>query len=255
MKSYVEVEHEIDVVVEVEHRGAVGHRDEAHHSWPEPLKCWYQQLSGMAKIEPAFHSKVMRAPALFHTVVEPRPVEDHDHLLEQMMPRLQLLAGRDLADVAIVGSARGLVVDEHALGRPRLAQGFRSTVRRFGHVLRADDVEPVVAHEAQIGRFLLGLELFRQFLRNEHVLGHEFLLRLGRRCPSGGPLFSGLQWFSSLTGPAAMLSRPTREARMRSRHFDRVTQPPLLARRGFWNGGLDVLKRTGCGFAPSGRKS
>ncbi len=42
-------------------------------SRPEPLKCWYQQFSGMAKIEPAFHSKVMRAPALFHTVVEPRP--------------------------------------------------------------------------------------------------------------------------------------------------------------------------------------
>jgi hypothetical protein len=27
----------------------------------------------MAKIAPAFHSKVTRAPASFHTVVEPRP--------------------------------------------------------------------------------------------------------------------------------------------------------------------------------------
>ena len=43
-------------------------------SWPEPLKCWYQQLSGIAKIDPAFHSKVTRAPELFQTVVEPRPV-------------------------------------------------------------------------------------------------------------------------------------------------------------------------------------
>ncbi len=36
------------------------------------MKCWYQQLSGIAKIAPAFHSKVTRAPAWFHTVVEPR---------------------------------------------------------------------------------------------------------------------------------------------------------------------------------------
>ena len=43
-------------------------------SRPEPLKCWCQQLSGMANSAPAFHSKVMRWPASFHTVVEPRPL-------------------------------------------------------------------------------------------------------------------------------------------------------------------------------------
>jgi hypothetical protein len=30
-------------------------------------------LSGMAKMAPAFHSKVTLAPASFHTMVEPRP--------------------------------------------------------------------------------------------------------------------------------------------------------------------------------------
>jgi hypothetical protein len=40
---------------------------------PEPLKCWCQQLSGIANMAPAFHSKVMRRPASFHTLVEPRP--------------------------------------------------------------------------------------------------------------------------------------------------------------------------------------
>src|SRR2546422_4304391 len=38
----------------------------------EPLKCWCQALSGTAKIAPAFHSKLMRFPAVFQTAVEPR---------------------------------------------------------------------------------------------------------------------------------------------------------------------------------------
>ena len=42
-------------------------------SLPDPLKCWCQQLSGIANIAPAFHSKVTRWPASFHTLVEPRP--------------------------------------------------------------------------------------------------------------------------------------------------------------------------------------
>ena len=127
----------------------------------------------MAKIEPAFHSKVTRAPALFQTVVEPRPDEDHDHLLVEMMLRLELLAGRDLADVAVVGGARGLVVDEHALGAVAAPRpGLQVDGGEVGDVLRADDVETFAAHEAQIGRILLGLELFRQLLGNECVLGH-----------------------------------------------------------------------------------
>ena len=42
-------------------------------SLPEPLKCWCWQLSGIAKIAPAFHSKLTRLPASFQTAVEPRP--------------------------------------------------------------------------------------------------------------------------------------------------------------------------------------
>ena len=42
-------------------------------SLPEALKCWCEALSGIAKIAPFFHSKVIFAPASFHTVVEPRP--------------------------------------------------------------------------------------------------------------------------------------------------------------------------------------
>jgi hypothetical protein len=88
-----------------------------------------------------------------------------------MVLRRERLARRDLADVAVVRRARGLVVDDHALAalaRPRLELDRA----QIGHVLRADDVEPLAAHEAQIGRILLGLEFVRQFLRDDCVLGH-----------------------------------------------------------------------------------
>ena len=133
----------------------------------------------MAKIAPAFHSKVTRAPALFQTVVEPRPDRTRIISSNRWCCGSSLLARRDLADVAVVGGARGLVVDEHALAalaRPRL-QFDGAQVR---HVLRADDVEPLAAHEAQIGRILLGLEFVRQFLRDDRVLGHG--------CPPGRSL-------------------------------------------------------------------
>ncbi len=42
-------------------------------SLPEPLKCWCMVFSGIAKMAPAFHSKLTFAPASFQTVVEPRP--------------------------------------------------------------------------------------------------------------------------------------------------------------------------------------
>src|SRR5437660_278722 len=83
----------------------------------------------------------------------------------------ELASRRDLADIAVVRGARGLVVDEHALAgaaRPRLELD-RAQIR---HILRADDVEPLAAHEAQIRRILLGLELVRQLLRDDRFLGH-----------------------------------------------------------------------------------
>src|SRR5437660_613055 len=49
--------------------------------------------------------------------------QHQDHLLEQMVLRLEFLARRDLADIAVVRRARGFVVDEYAfavLARPRL---------------------------------------------------------------------------------------------------------------------------------------
>src|SRR5450759_3762612 len=76
--------------------------------------------------------------------------QDQDHLLEQMAGWLQLLARRDLADIAIVGGARSLVVDVDALAgaaRPRLELDRA----QIGNILGADDVEPFGANEPQIG--------------------------------------------------------------------------------------------------------
>src|SRR4029079_10683051 len=105
--------------------------------------------------------------------------QHEDHLFEQVVLRLEFAARRDLADVAIVGRAGGLVVDEHALAalaRPRLQFGGA----QVWHVLRADDVEPLAAYEAQIGRILFGLEFVRELLRDDRVLGHGY--------PPGGSL-------------------------------------------------------------------
>src|SRR2546423_480752 len=73
------------------------------------------------------------------------------------------VAGRNLQDVAVVGGARRLVIDEHGLGavappRPRL----QLDGAQVGHVLRADDVEALAAHESQVRRVFLGPEFLSQ---------------------------------------------------------------------------------------------
>ena len=117
-------------------------------------------------------------------------VEDHDHLLVEMMLRRELLPRRDLADVAVVGIARVLVVDDDAFGvapRPRL----QIDGAQIWDVLRVDDVEALVAHEAHIGRILLGPKLVRQFLGDDEILVLPFGRLFGRfSVPIPGP-FAG----------------------------------------------------------------
>src|SRR5262245_15832548 len=88
-------------------------------------------------------------------------IENEDHLLEQMARRGETLPGRDLAHIAIIRGARGLVVDEHSVAAaPR--PGLELDRAQARYVVRADDVEPLATHEAQIGRVLLGGEFLRQ---------------------------------------------------------------------------------------------
>ena len=188
------VEDEIDVVIEVHHRRRIGDADIARRLLPRAV----EMLVPAVERDREHRARLpLEGDALAGVVPDAgraAAVEDQDHLLVELALRLELLAGRDGADVAVVRDARGVVVDEDAAAaaaRPGL-EFHRAQVR---HVLRADDVEPLRAHPAQIGRVLLGREFLGEFLGN----GRDFwpsdapfepdfgaTLVLGRRCVNGG---------------------------------------------------------------------
>src|SRR5258708_1339415 len=72
-------------------------------------------------------------------------IENEDHLLIELALRSELAARGDLADVAVVGKPRGVVVDIDAFAaatRP----GLELDRAQVGHILGADDVEAFAAH-------------------------------------------------------------------------------------------------------------
>src|SRR5262249_54009576 len=159
--------------------------------------------------------------------------QHQDHLLEQVVLRRERLPRRDLADVAVVRGARGLVVDEHALAvlaRPGLELD-RAQVR---HVLRADDVEPLGAHEPQIGRVLLGLELVGHLLRDDRILGHRGASRVAvlvalvyqRRAGRGNAL-----WRTDLRRPERLRSAGRWTAACATITLDARNWPLTVTRR------------------------
>ena len=75
-------------------------------------------------------------------------VEHQDHLLEQLALRRELLARRDLADVAVVGGARGVVIDVDA-GAAAPRPGLQLDGAQVAHIMRADDVETFLAYPAR----------------------------------------------------------------------------------------------------------
>src|SRR3954463_7350446 len=111
-------------------------------------------------------------------------IQYKNHFLEQVAHRREALAGRNFAHITVVRGARCLVIDEHsvaATSRPRLELD-RAQAR---NVVRADDVEPLPAHPAQIRRVLLGREFLREFSRDDCVLAHVALLALRYRLATG----------------------------------------------------------------------
>src|ERR1700693_4600957 len=81
-------------------------------------------------------------------------VEHKNHFFEQLPLRSQFLGWRNFADIAIVRSARRLVVDEYAAStppRPRL-QLDRVQV---GHVMRGNDLKPFITDPERVRRFFL----------------------------------------------------------------------------------------------------
>ena len=97
------------------------------------------------------------------------PVQHIDHLLVQLPLRLQLLARRNLADIAIVRRPRGIVVQVDtppAATRP----GFELHRVQVGYVHRIDDVQPLGRDPAGVGRRFFGFELLGDGVRDQGVL-------------------------------------------------------------------------------------
>ena len=169
------VEDELHVLVEIDHRRRIGDGDVAR-----------RRLAGAVEVlVPAIerdgeHRARLPLEGDAPALVVPHgggaaAVEDQNHFLKQLALRLELLAGRDLADIAVVGGARGLVIDVDAgatAPRPRLELDGA----QVAHVMRADDVETFAAHPAQVRRVFFGGEFLRQLFRDDGVLGHALLL-------------------------------------------------------------------------------
>ena len=175
LEVVVAAEDEVDVLVEIDHRRRVGDADIAR-----------DVLAGAVEVlVPAIERDGEQRAGLplegdaLALVVPHRggaaAFEDQDHLLEQLPVRLELLAGRDFHDIAVVGDARGVVIDEHRIAAaPR--PGLQVDGAQIAHIERRDDVEAFGLDPAGVGRLLLGREFLRQFLGNDGVLGHAILL-------------------------------------------------------------------------------
>jgi hypothetical protein len=163
------VEDEFRVFVDVHRRRHVGDRDEARRFL---ARCVEMLVPAVER------DGEQRAGAPFEGDAFARVVphagraaarQDHDHFLEQHALRRQLLAGVDLADVAVVRGARGIVVEEHAVAfAPR--PGLELQRIQVAHIDGGDDVEPLVLHPGGVG----GLFFRGEFLR--HLVGYDCVL-------------------------------------------------------------------------------
>ena len=164
-------EDEIQVLVEVDDDRRVGDRDEARRIAARAVEVLMpavqrngEQRAGLPLEGDALAGVVPHRGGA-------AAAQDHDGLFEQLPLRAQRLAGRDLADVAVVRGARRLVVHEHAAAAaPR--PGLQLDGVQVLHVGRADEVEPFALDPAGVGRLFFGGEFLRELVRNDGVFGH-----------------------------------------------------------------------------------
>ena len=169
------VEDEELVLVEVHHRRRVGDGDEARRLAARAVEVL---VGGVERDREQRPRPPLEGDAGAGVVPDgggAAPVQHQDHLLEQLPLGLELTPRRDLAHVAIVGGARGVVVDEHGRAAPP-HPGLELHGAEVAHVEGADDVQALLLHPTGVGRLLLGGELARQFFGHDGVLGHFRLL-------------------------------------------------------------------------------
>src|SRR5262245_2320148 len=215
-------EHEIDVFVQIDHDRRIGHRHEARGRLAGPVEMLMpaveRDAEDRARLPFEGHARTGIVPDRGRAA----PVEDVDHLLKQLAVRIELAARRDLADIAIVAVARGVVVDKDraaATARP----GLELNGAQVGHVMGAAHLEPFLAHPAQIRGVLLGLELLRQIIGHDsvraqcglvaHLSCTHFSCSMMARSPSttsADILRSSATIFKSPSGGSGSTSRPRR---------------------------------------------
>ena len=229
------VEHEVEVTEGVDDDRRIGHGDEACGVLAGAVEVLVPGVQRNRKERARLPFEGDLLPGVVPHGRGPASVEHVDHLLEQLTLRSELLARRDLADVAVVRRARRIMVQEHAApAAPR--PGLELDGVQVRHVKRADDLQPFRTHPPRVRGFLLGGELLRQIFGDDCVLGHVLLY------PWSGPAKAGPYDDAALRPPVgAGFSRPTlicspagagssRSAPPSARRLDRTPARPRAAR-------------------------
>src|SRR5262245_715963 len=162
-------EHEIDVFVQIDHDRRIGHRHEARGRLAGPVEMLMpaveRDAEDRARLPFEGHARTGIVPDRGRAA----PVQDVDHLLEQLAVRIELATRRDLADIAVVAGARGIVVEKDRAAAAALP-GLEVDGAQVTHIVGAAHLKPLLAHPAQVGGVLLGLELRRQIIRHDGPL-------------------------------------------------------------------------------------
>ena len=170
-------EDEIQVLVEIDDDRRVGHRDEARRIAARAVEVLVPAVERDGEQRAGLPLEGHALAGVVPHRGRAAAAQDHDGFFEQLPLGRERLARRDLADVAVVRGARGLVVQEHAAAAaPR--PGLELDRVQARHVGRADEIEPLALHPAGVGRLFFAREFLGELVRNDGVLGHGSALRL-----------------------------------------------------------------------------
>src|ERR1019366_7662797 len=161
-------ENEIEILEEIDNGGSVRHRHIAHRRLPGPVEMLMPTVDWNAENGAGLPLERDAPASMVPDGGRAAAVEDEDHFLVHLPVRRELPGRRDLADIAVVHGARGIVVEENAAAAAPLP-ALELDGAQITHVLRADEVEPLAAHPAQIGRILLGFEFLREIVGGDRI--------------------------------------------------------------------------------------
>jgi hypothetical protein len=153
------IEDEIRIVVEVHHRRTVGHRDVARGLGSRTVEMLMEAIERdrehRARLPFEADALALAVPDRGRTT----SFQHQHHLLEQLALGRERFPRRNLADIAIVRSARGFVIDiDTAPAAPR--PGLQLDRAQIGHVMGRDDIQPLGGDPADVGRILVSVENF-----------------------------------------------------------------------------------------------